>query len=40
MSIVSGPQMPIGNVRVDLGSRNIAVAQQSLDRTRISTVLK
>ena len=38
--VVSGAQMSIGNVRINLCSRNIAVAQQRLHRTRVSPVLQ
>ena len=40
MPIVSRAQVHVGNVRVDLRRRDIAMAQQRLHRTRISTVLQ
>ena len=40
MPIVSRAQVHVGNVRVDLRRRYIAMAQQRLHRTRISTVLQ
>lgn len=32
------PQMGVGYMRVDLGGRNIAVAEQGLDATQVSAV--
>lgn len=40
MPIVSRAQMHVSNVRVDLRRRDIAMAQQRLHRTRISTMLQ
>ena len=39
-SIVGLAHVLIGNVSVDLRSRNIAVPQQRLDRTRVGSVLE
>jgi hypothetical protein len=38
--VVRIPQMSISDVRVDLRSRDIAVPQQSLHRTRVGAVLE
>ena len=40
MFVVRIPQMSISDVRVDLRSRDIAVPQQSLHRTRVGAVLE
>ena len=40
MPIVSRAQVHVGNVRVDLRRRDIAMAQQRLHRTRISAMLQ
>src|SRR5882672_11869970 len=40
MIIVSRTQMAIGDVCVDLRCRNIAVAKQRLDRTRVGAMLQ
>ncbi len=40
MFVVRIPQMAIGDMRVDLRRRDIAVTQQRLDRTRVSAVLQ
>src|SRR5882672_5030147 len=40
MIIVSGTKMAIRNVRIDLGSGNIAVPKQGLHRARISPMLQ
>lgn len=40
MLVVSTTQMTIGDVRVDLRRRDVAVSQQRLHRTRISAVLQ
>lgn len=38
-SIISLTHVQIGNVRIDLSSRNIAVAEQRLNGTRIGPML-
>ncbi len=40
MVIVSGAQVSIGDVRVDLRSGNVAVPEKRLDRPRIRAVLQ
>ena len=40
MIIVSGPQVTIGDVCVDLRGRNVAVSEQRLDGTRVGAVLQ
>src|ERR1041385_2414820 len=40
MTVISRSQMQVGDVRVDLRRRNIAVSKQRLDRTRVSSVLQ
>ena len=40
MIIISRAQVAVSNVRIDLGCRNIAVAKQCLDRTRVGAVLQ
>ncbi len=38
--IVGGAKMPVGNVRVDLRRRDVAMAQQRLHRTRVCAALQ
>ena len=40
MPIISGAQMHISHVRVDLRRGDIAVAEERLNRTRVSPVLQ
>jgi hypothetical protein len=38
--VVGGAKVAIGDVRVDLGSGDIAMAKQCLDRTRVGAMLQ
>src|SRR5512132_148167 len=40
MAIIGGPQMYVGDMRVDLGGRRITKTEQCLDRTRVGPVLQ